>query len=160
MDRDVHKMILRCNIYHMTKIHFHHGLYTPFPVPSRPWDDISIYFIVALARTPRRKNAIMVVVDQFSKMAHFIACHKSDDATYIADLFFQEIIRLYGIPRTIVSDRDANFLSHFWRSLWRLVGTKLLFGATCHPQTDGQTEVTNRTSTTLLRGMVSKSLSD
>jgi len=63
----------------------------------------------------------MVMVDRFCKMAHFIICHKSDDATYIADLFFQEIMRLHGIPRTVVSDRDAKFLSHFWRSLWRLV---------------------------------------
>jgi len=55
----------------------------------------------------------MVVVDQFSQMAHFVACHKCDKATYITDLFFQEIVRLHGIPGTIISDRDTNFLSHF-----------------------------------------------
>jgi len=74
-------------------------------------------FIVALPRTPLGKYAIMVVVDRFSNMAYFIACHKSDNATYITDLFFQEIVRLHGIPRTVVFDRNAKFLSHFWRTL-------------------------------------------
>jgi len=91
-------------------------------------------------------------------MEHFIACHKCDDATSIMNLFFREIIRLHGVQRTIVLDRDTKFLSHFWRCLWRLVGTKLLFSTTCHPQTDGQMKVANRTLTTLQSGMVSKSL--
>ena len=102
----------------------------------------------------------MVVVDQFSKMAHFIAFHKCDNVTYIADLFFQEIVRLYRVPRTIVLDRDTKFLSHFWRCLWRLMRTKFLFITTCHHEINGLMEVTTRTLPTLLRGMMSKSLRD
>ena len=85
----------------------------------------------------------MVIVDRFSEMAHFILCYKTDDASYIVDLYFREIIRLHVVPKTIVSVRDSKFLSHFRKSLWKLLGIKLLFSTTYHPQPDGQTKVTN-----------------
>jgi hypothetical protein len=140
MRRDVDRYVSWCTTCNKAKSQLNpHGLYMPLRVPSVPWEDISIDFILGLPRTKRGRDSIFVVVDRFSKMTHFITRHKSDNASDVADLFFTEIFRLNGVLNTIVSDRDAKFLSHFWRTLWLKLGIKLQFSTTCHPQTDGQT---------------------
>ncbi|KAL4348378.1 hypothetical protein GQ457_17G008670 [Hibiscus cannabinus] len=155
MRRDVERYCERCVTCRKAKSKVSpHGMYLPLPIHDSPWTDISMDFVLGLSRTRTGRDSVFVVVDRFSKMAHFIACHKIDDVVNVANLFFRDIIRLHGIPRSIVSDRDVKFLSHFWRTLWSKIGTKLMFSTTCHPQTDGQTKVVNRVLSTLLRSII------
>ncbi|CAA6656585.1 unnamed protein product [Spirodela intermedia] len=109
-------------------------------MPTRPWEDVSIDFVLGLPHITRRHNSIMVVVNRFSKMAHFMPCSKTSDTSKVTSLYFREIVRLHGLPKSIVSDRDLKFSTAY------------------HPQIDGQTKVVNRNLGNLLRSLVGESL--
>ena len=96
----------------------------------------------------------MVVVDRFSKMVYFIPCSKTLDASKVAQLYFDEVAKHHGVPKTIISDCDVKFTRYFWKTLWHKLGTMLKFSTAFHPQFDGQTEVVNRSLKNLLRCLV------
>ncbi|KAI0529217.1 hypothetical protein KFK09_001764 [Dendrobium nobile] len=159
LSRDVGRYVQGFRVCRMAKTQgTNAGLYSPLPVPKAPWEDVSLDFVLGLPRTQRNKDSIMVVVDRFSKMAHFVACHKTLDASHIADLYLKEIVRIHGIPMTIMSDRDVKFMSYFWKTLWSKLGTRLQYSSAAHPQIDGQTEVVNRSLGNLLRCFVRRNL--
>ena len=99
-------------------------------------------FVVGLPRTPKGLDAIWVIVDRLTKSAHFIPIKIRYSLERLAGLYVSEIVRLHGVPSSIVSDRDPRFTSRFWESLHKALGTKLRLSSAYHPQIDGQTERT------------------
>ena len=115
-------------------------------------------FVLGLPKTQHKHDSIFVVVDRFSKMAHFIPCSQTFDASGIVKIFLDQVVKLHGLPKTIMSDRDTRFTNYFWMTLWHLLGTKLNFSIAYYLQTDGQIEVINRSLGNLLRCLVGESL--
>ena len=109
------------------------GLYTPLPVSSRPWESISMDFVGGLPMSRKGHDYLYVVVDRFSKMCILMPCNKQITAEQTAHLFFQNIWVHFGLPMSIVSDRDSRFLGEFWSTLWELMDTKLKKSTDFHP---------------------------
>ncbi|GJP62189.1 hypothetical protein CLOP_g19278 [Closterium sp. NIES-67] len=153
MADDVRKYVSSCTACQIMKSPHQRaaGLLQPLDPPERPWQHVTMDYVTGLLAGPSGNDAILVVVDRLTKMAHFIACQQSITAEQTAQLFLANVIRLHGLPSAIISDRDPKFTSNFWRHLWDQFGTKLQFSSAYHPQTDGQTERVNQTMEQLLR---------
>ncbi|GJP45038.1 hypothetical protein CLOM_g4438 [Closterium sp. NIES-68] len=127
------------------------GLLQPLEPPQRPWQHVTMDFVTGLPAGPSGNDAVLVVVDRLTKMAHFAPCRTTITAEETARLFISTVVRLHGIPAAIISDQDPKFTSKFWQDTWARYGTRLQFSSAYHPQTDGQTERTNQTMEQLIR---------
>ncbi|CAL9238184.1 unnamed protein product, partial [Arabidopsis halleri] len=156
MSLEVQNYVRNCSVCQKNKndLAAKPGLLQPLAIPAGIWQSISLDFIEGLPPSTG-KHCILVVVDRLSKQAHFIALSHPYTALDVAQAFLDHIYKLHGMPQNIISDRDPTFLSEVWTELFRVNGVDLRFSTAYHPQTDGQTEATNKTLETYLRCMTS-----
>ncbi|KAL0532570.1 hypothetical protein IC582_031294 [Cucumis melo] len=153
MKREVAEFVSRCLVCQQVKAPRQKpaGLLQPLSIPEWKWENVSMDFITGLPRTLRGFTVIWVVVDRLTKSAHFVPGKSTYTASKWAQLYMSEIVRLHGVPVSIVSDRDARFTSKFWKGLQTAMVTRLDFSTAFHPQTDGQTERLNQVLEDMLR---------
>jgi hypothetical protein len=134
-----------CELCLRTKAHRQQpiGELHPIPIAEQRWDQISVDFIVELPQA-HGYDAVMNVVDTVSKRAHFIPTHTTITAEGAARLFLNNVWKLHGLPKRVISDRGPQFVASFTKELYRLLGIKLATSTAYHPQTDGQTERVNQ----------------
>ena len=111
-------------------------------------------FVVGLPQSQRGNNAIWVIVDRLTKLTHFLPIRRTHSLEKLTELYVNKIVRLHGVPVSIVSDRDPRFTSSFWKNLHRAMGTKLTFSTAFHPQTNGQSKWTIQTLEDMLRACI------
>jgi hypothetical protein len=145
MKRDVVEYIALCDNWQRVKAERQRpaGLLQPLKIPQWKWEEISMDFVVGLPTTQPSYDSIWVIVDQFSKVAHFILVKTTYKGAKLAELYIARIVCLHGVPKKIVSDRGTQFTSRFWEKLHEAMDTKLNFSSAYHPQTDDQTERVN-----------------
>ncbi|KAL0559359.1 hypothetical protein IC582_003968 [Cucumis melo] len=130
------------------------GFLNPLPVPEWKWEHITMDFLFGLPRTSSGHDGIWVIVDRLTKTTRFIPIKMTSTLDQLARLYVDKIVSQYGVPVSIVSDRDPRFTSKFWPSLQKAMGTGLNFSTSFHPQTDGQSERTIQTLEDMLRACV------
>ena len=156
MKKEIASFVSRCLTCQQVKAEHQKpvGKIQLLPIPVWKWEKIIMDFVTGLPRTQRQHDAIWVIVDRLTKSVHFLPVNVEDSLEKLAQLYVDEIVRLHGVPVSIVSDRDPRFTSRFWPSLQTSLGTRLHFSTTFHPQTDGQSERTIHTLEYILRACV------
>ena len=130
-----------------------YGLLHTLPIPNRPWESVGMDFVGPFPKS-KGFDYMLVVICRLTSMVHLIPMNTTATANDVAWLYLREVVRLHGIPKSIVSDRDARFISKFWQELHRLAGTRLMMSTAYHPQTDGATERAIRHVEHVLRTLV------
>jgi transposase InsO family protein len=157
----VKRYVVSCDTCARSKAPRHrpHGELQNLPVPARKWSQLTMDFVTDLPPSGHEAHdTILVVVDRYTKMAHYIPVRKGITAAQLAKVFLQNIVRLHGIPDGIVTDRGSIFTSRFWSTLCARLQIQRKLGTAFHPQTDGQTERQNQTMEQYLRAYMSSTL--
>ena len=156
MKKDVADFVAQCLVCQKAKIEHQRpgGTLQPLDIPKWKWDSISMDFVTHLPRSTKGHDAVWVIVDRLTKCAHFLPINLKWSMDKLAGVYVQEVVRLHGVPESIVSDRDPRFTSRFWQSLQAALGTQLRMSSAYHPQTDGQSERTIQSLEDLLRTCV------
>ena len=115
MKREIAKYVSECDVCQRVKASHLKvaGTLQPLPIPSWKWEDISMDFIVGLPTTPHKHDSVWVIVDRLTKTAHFIHVHTTYSAKKYAEIYLDQIVRLYGVPKAIISDRGVQFIARF-----------------------------------------------
>jgi hypothetical protein len=158
MSRDVKRYVSTCDICQKSKPRRHApiGLLQPIPIPSHPFEVVSMDFIPELPNSDGFDN-ILVIVDKLTKYAIFIPTTTSITEKGTADLFFDHVITKFGIPRQVITDRDTRWRGDFWKEICSRMGMKRALTTAYHPQADGQTEILNQNLEISLRAYVGPS---
>jgi hypothetical protein len=152
------KQCLKCQ-QNKAERHAKYGYIQFIDPPEKPWDEITIDFIIKLLGSVdepigNRYDSIFVVMDRLTKYTHFIPYNEDFTVQSLAIIFVDRIVRYHGIPKAIISDRDKLFTSAFWKTLIVTLSIKLKLSTAFHPTTDGQTECMNQTVEVYLRHYV------
>jgi hypothetical protein len=156
MKREVAQFVKRCLTYQRIKAEHQKpaGMLKPLAIPEWKWEHIAMDFVTSLPKTVTRLDTIWVVVNRLTKSAHFLPIKTTYDMSLLAKEYVSEIVRLHGVPVSIISNRDPHFTSRFWQSLQVAMRIKLNFSTAFHPQTDGQSERTIQTLEDMMRACV------
>jgi hypothetical protein len=150
------RYVAKCDICRRVKV-VHMKTARPLqslPIPTWKWEDISMDFVVGLPKTSKGYDSFWILVDRFTKTAHFLPVKVKYPVIMYAELYIARILSLHGVQKSIVSDHGPQFVSKFWEELHKSLGTKLLHSSAYHPQTSGQTERANQILEDILRAYV------
>jgi hypothetical protein len=131
--------VAKCGICQQVKVEHRKpaGLLQPLPIPEWKWKMFTMNFMSRLPRGKRGNDAIWVIVDRLTKSALFLPIKMTDPVDKLDKIYVNEVLRLHGVPTSIVSDRDPRFTSRLWPSIQRALGTNLSISTAFHSQTDG-----------------------
>ena len=145
MKHEIAQFVNECDVCRRVKAEHQRpaGLLQPLAIPEWKFDHIEMDFVTGFPKSKRGNDAIFVVIDKLTKVAHFLPIKESITAAQLAELYTSRIVSLHGIPQVISSDRGSIFTSKFWDSFQKAMGTNIRFSTAFHPQTSGQVERVN-----------------